>query len=120
MHRGRYEELSIATQCGYLIGENRRLEAVVGKCGRCLGARTAIRSMNSGGLITRCVAPPGHWTSVNSPRPLTPTSSGATHWQLGNLNDVIRVLQLNEPDDFRYSVVNQNVQSSIGSTVIAL
>ena len=42
------------------------------------------------------------------------------YWQPGNLNDAIRVLQLNEPLAFRYSVVYQNVQSSTGSTVIAL
>jgi len=29
------------------------------------------------------------------------------------------VLQLNEPLDFKYSVVYQNVQSSTGSTVMA-
>ena len=40
--------------------------------------------------------------------------------QLGNLNDPMRVLQLKVPPAFRYSVVNQNVQSSVGSIVIAL
>src|SRR2546423_758510 len=39
--------------------------------------------------------------------------------QLGNLNEPMRVLQLNVPLFLRYSVVNQNVQSSTGSTVIA-
>jgi len=39
--------------------------------------------------------------------------------QDGNLNDAIHVLQLNEPLDFKYSVVYQNVQSSTGSTVMA-
>jgi len=42
------------------------------------------------------------------------------YWQPGNLNDPIRVLQLKEPLALRYSLVNQNVQSSTGSTVIAL
>jgi hypothetical protein len=32
-------------------------------------------------------------------------ASGAGYWQPGNLNDAIRVLQLNEPEAFRYSVV---------------
>lgn len=40
--------------------------------------------------------------------------------QPGNLNDAMRVLQLNVPLAFRYSVVYQKVQSSTGSTVIAL
>ena len=42
------------------------------------------------------------------------------YWQPGNLNDAMRVLQLNAPLVFRYSLVYQNVQSSTGSTVIAL
>ena len=40
--------------------------------------------------------------------------------QLGNLNEPMRVLQLNAPFAVRYSVVNQNVQSSTGSSVMAL
>src|SRR5947207_2397398 len=39
--------------------------------------------------------------------------------QLGNLNEAIRVCQLNEPFAGMYSVVYQNVQSSLGSTDIA-
>ena len=34
-----------------------------------------------------------------------------------NLNDPMRVLQLNEPVAFKNSLVNQNVQSSAGSSV---
>jgi hypothetical protein len=40
--------------------------------------------------------------------------------QLGNLNDAIRVRQLNDPLAGMYSVVYQNVQSSAGSTVMEL
>jgi hypothetical protein len=40
--------------------------------------------------------------------------------QPGSLNVPIRVRQLNEPLDERYSVVYQNVQPSTGSMVIAL
>ena len=40
--------------------------------------------------------------------------------QPGNLNEVIQVLQFHVPFVFRYSFVYQNVQSSAGSTVIAL
>lgn len=40
--------------------------------------------------------------------------------QPGNLKDAIRVLQLKVPELFRYSDVYQNVQSSTGSTLIAL
>ena len=47
-------------------------------------------------------------------------SSVEHHWQPGNLKEVIQVLQLNVPKAFRYSDVNQKVQSSTGSTVIAL
>ncbi len=46
--------------------------------------------------------------------------AGALPKQLGNENEAIRVLQLKVPLDFRYSFVYQNVQSSTGSTVIAL
>jgi len=38
----------------------------------------------------------------------------------GNLNEAIQVLQLNVPLLFRYWVVYQNVQSSLGSILIAL
>ncbi len=44
----------------------------------------------------------------------------ACYWQPENLNDAMRVLQLKEPEVFRYSLVNQKVQSSTGSTVMAL
>src|SRR5262249_7896852 len=40
--------------------------------------------------------------------------------QPGNEKLPMRVLQLNVPSAFRYSLVNQKVQSSTGSTVIAL
>src|SRR5919204_2494973 len=39
-------------------------------------------------------------------------SDGVFEPQLGNLNEPIRVCQLNEPFDVRYSSVYQNVQSS--------
>jgi len=42
------------------------------------------------------------------------------YWQLFSLNDPIRVCQLKVPFVVRYSFVYQNVQSSAGSTVIAL
>jgi hypothetical protein len=42
------------------------------------------------------------------------------HWQLGCRKDTMRVDQLKAPVVFRYSVVYQKVQSSTGSTVIAL
>ena len=41
--------------------------------------------------------------------------SGTGDPQLLNLNDPTRVLQLNAPSDFRYSLIYQNVQSSDGS-----
>jgi len=42
------------------------------------------------------------------------------YWQLGNLKLAMRVLQSKVPLVFWYSVVYQNVQSSTGSTVMAL
>jgi len=68
----------------------------------------------------RCTSP------LRSARTLTPSPGGRgastrnAYWQVGNLNDASRVFQLNEPVVFRYSLVYQNVQSSTGSTVIAL
>jgi hypothetical protein len=49
-----------------------------------------------------------------------PDTRESVYWQPGNLNDAMRVFQLNEPVFFRYSVVYQKVQSSTGSTVMAL
>lgn len=42
------------------------------------------------------------------------------HQHPGSRNEAIWVLQLNDPEDFRYSVVYQKVQSSTGSIVMAL
>ena len=39
------------------------------------------------------------------------------YWQFASLIGAIQVDQLNVPFDFRYSVVNQRVQSSLGSTL---
>ena len=46
--------------------------------------------------------------------------SGGTGPHGANLKEAMRVLQLNVPFAFKYSVVYQKVQSSTGSTVIAL
>lgn len=46
--------------------------------------------------------------------------SGDSYWQVENLNEAIRVFQLNAPVFFRYSLVYQNVQSSTGSMLIEL
>ena len=51
---------------------------------------------------------------------LSVEGSSRAYWQLGNLNDAIRVLQLKVPFAFRYSVVYQKLQSSTGSMAIAL
>src|SRR6266478_9733471 len=51
------------------------------------------------------------------PSPLK-SSSAAPRVHLGNLNDAIRVFQLNWPVVFRYSLVYQKVQSSVGSIVM--
>jgi len=44
----------------------------------------------------------------------------AAYWQVGNLKLAMRVLQLKVPLALRYSLVYQKVQSSTGSTVMAL
>jgi len=66
-----------------------------------------------------------HSSSPLTLHPLPPACGGRgngapLYWQPGNLTLEIRVDQLNDPVVFRYSVVNQNVQSSDGSTAIAL
>jgi hypothetical protein len=61
----------------------------------------------------------GHLKRSDGPL-LSLTGSSSPHWQPGNLNDAMRVLQLKLPLAFKYSVVYQKVQSSTGSTVIAL
>lgn len=78
---------------------------------------------------------PGGRTRVHEERPperasmKTPAGAGVggtcpgrlrRHWQPGYLNDAMRVDQLNEPFVLMYSFVYQKVQSSTGSTVIAL
>ena len=45
---------------------------------------------------------------------------GAVEPHEGNLKFAMRVLQLNAPSLFKYSVVYQNVQSSTGSTLMLL
>ncbi len=48
------------------------------------------------------------------------SGSAVPHWQLAKRNEPIRVLQLKAPLNVRYSLVYQNVQSSTGSTLMAL
>lgn len=48
------------------------------------------------------------------------TSDPLHHWHEANLKVPTRVLQLNAPVFFKYSLVYQNVQSSTGSTVMPL
>ena|SRR5438128_10953847 len=45
---------------------------------------------------------------------------GAVYWQLENLKDAIRVFQFFDPSVIKYSFVYQKVQSSAGSTLMAL
>lgn len=54
-----------------------------------------------------------------APPPPFPLAAAETQ-QPGNLNDAMRVLQLKVPLVLRYSVVYQNVQSSVGSTAMLL
>jgi len=59
-----------------------------------------------------------HEQTVSSIR--TDQNAADCYWQPANLNDPMRVLQLNEPFACRYSFVYQNVQSSTGSIDMAL
>src|SRR5207244_1461047 len=74
----------------------------------------------------RCRRVDGTWlhgaaaTRTSRGRRRSPRPGVIIHWQPGNLKLEIQVLQLKVPLDFRYSVVYQNVQSSTGSTVLAL
>lgn len=58
------------------------------------------------------------WVTANELGEAERVKSGVP--QLANLKFAMRVLQLNVPFAFRYSVVYQKVQSSTGSTVMAL
>ena len=59
------------------------------------------------------------WRSQASPSGAVVAPEGELcYMQPGNLKLAMRVLQLKLPLAFRYSVVYQNVQSSLGSTVI--
>ena len=63
--------------------------------------------------------PPCVMVSEEGEAPIVKSGVGVPP-QLGNLKLAIRVFQLKLPVVFMYSVVNQNVQSSTGSTVSAL
>lgn len=47
-------------------------------------------------------------------------SGNGAYWQPVNLNEAMRVFQLNAPVLLRYSLVYQNVQSSTGSIAMEL
>gem|GEM_PF-4361424 len=71
--------------------------------------RLRARSCQTGGRVT-----------YKRARPLASkkeTAGKRFYWQLVNLTLPINVLQLNVPLLLRYSVVYQNVQSSVGSTL---
>lgn len=70
-------------------------------------------------VAVNCCVPPD-CTDALAGVTVIDVSTGADVVHDGNLNEAIRVLQLNAPVDFRYSEVNQNVQSSVGSTVMEL
>ena len=60
------------------------------------------------------------WTMVREEGEAPMVKSGVELPQVGNLKFAMRVFQLKVPLVFIYSVVYQNVQSSTGSTCIAL
>jgi len=70
-------------------------------------------------VIVLVPLPPCVMVSEEGEAPIVKSGVGEPP-QLGNLKLAIRVFQLKLPVVFMYSVVNQNVQSSTGSTVSAL
>jgi len=70
-------------------------------------------------VIVLVPLPPCVMVSEEGDAPIVKSGVGEPP-QLGNLKLAIRVFQLKLPVVFMYSVVNQNVQSSTGSTVSAL
>ena len=70
-------------------------------------------------VIVLVPLPPCVMVSEEGDAPIVKSGVGVPP-QLGNLKLAIRVFQLKLPVVFMYSVVNQNVQSSTGSTVSAL
>src|SRR5260370_1966859 len=77
-----------------------------------------LKADGQGNALGQLSSPSGTEIFSRSSRPSR--ASVEAHWQPGNLKEVIRVLQLNVPLDFKYSVVYQKVQSSTGSTLILL
>jgi hypothetical protein len=86
--------------------------------GRCEAER-GLGGIATGATQMRSAKQEGHLKRLDDPL-LSLTGSSSPHWQPGNLNEAMRVLQLKLPVDFKYSVVYQKVQSLTGSTVIAL
>jgi len=75
--------------------------------------------------VAKCrigTAPIGERPEKKAPAERAPCTGGRSvdYWQPGYLNDPMRVDQLNEPLVLMYSFVYQKVQSSTGSTVMAL
>ena len=70
-------------------------------------------------VAKNCWVPPV-WTEALDGETLMVVSVCVAPPHPGNRNELIQVLQLNVPFAFRYSFVYQNVQSSTGSTVMAL
>lgn len=71
------------------------------------------------GLTVTVLLPLPPWVTETLVGEAESEKSGAAP-QFGNLKLAMCVFQLNEPVVFMYSVVNQKVQSSTGSTVMAL
>jgi hypothetical protein len=70
--------------------------------------------------VPRARAAPSTFPSGRRPAPAAEGAAGRGHEQAGILKLAILVLQFQVPLALRYSVVYQKVQSSAGSTVIAL
>src|SRR4029079_706627 len=93
------------------------------RLGAPFGSLRQTRLMGQGlpyGAVNAVAGTPQNETARRCGPSRTHQLRGVVQLQPANLNEPTRVLQLNAPFAVRYSVVNQNVQSSTGSSVNAL
>ena len=98
------------------------LRLAVGPAGEMVFARLmvpAVPEVRAVPIVTLADAPATIVSDVGAALMLK-SFGGTVVPQPGNLNEAIRVCQLNAPFDGMYSLVYQNVQSSVGSTAMAL
>src|SRR5450759_5437861 len=97
------------------------LRVAVAPVGAPLTTRPTVPALPEVTAVLIVLLPDPPWTTLSVAGLAAIEKSLATAApQPGNLNEAIRVFQLNDPLAGMYSLVNQNVQPSLGSTAIAL